>query len=148
MNAPTILLIEDSPEDAELIVAGLSRVVPGSQVTVISNGQDAVDFFRRCGTPAGHNPRELPAFVLLDLNLPQVSGLDILKEIRQQPATRLLPVTVLSASDRLDDVRAATGLGANSFIHKPVAGDELRNALIDIAHYWLDLNVPPPSARH
>lgn len=145
MNTPTILLIEDSPEDAGLIVDALTRAIPTAQVEVCADGAEALDFFRCKGTYAGRNPHELPAFVLLDLNLPQVGGIDVLRELRKRPATRLLPVTVLSASSRQEDVRTAAGLRANSYILKPTNGRQLGDTLSQLARYWLELNVPPPA---
>lgn len=146
MDTPTILLIEDSPEDAELMVDALARIVPHEQVGVCADGADAIDFFRCRGAHSDRNPAELPAFVLLDLGLPRIAGLDVLRVIRTDPTARLVPVTVLSASERHEDVRAAAELGANSYVRKPTDGKGLRDTLSTLALYWLQLNVPPPAS--
>lgn len=148
LDTPTILLIEDSAEDAELMVDALARVLPQGQVGVCTDGADALDFFHCRGAHASRNPAELPTFVLLDLELPRIGGLDVLRGIRTDPAARLVPVTIMSASARGEDVRTAAELGANSYVRKPTDGRELKETLSRIALYWLQLNVPPPiSAR-
>lgn len=145
LNTSTILLIEDSPEDASLIVAALARSVAQARVQICVDGAEALDFFRCCGVHAGRNAQELPAFVLLDLALPRVTGLDVLREIRGRPATRLLPVTVLSATGRPEDIRLAAELGANSYVRKPDDSAQLGDTLAQLARYWLELNIPPPT---
>ena len=145
MTTPTILLIEDPPEDARLTVEALASVVPHEQVGVCADGADALDFLHCRGAHANRNPVELPLFVLLNLQLPRVPGLDVLHDIRTHPCTRLLPVTVLSTSSRQEDVRRAAECGANSFVRKPADGLELRETLAKLARYWLELNVPPPA---
>lgn len=148
MDTPTIVLIDDSPDDAKLIVEALSRVVPQERIRVCVDGADALDYFQRRGAYAVCSPIELPALVLLDLHPSQPGGLHVLRDIRAHPLTRLLPVTILSTSDQQEDVRAAAQLGANSFVRKARDGKELRDTLSKLALYWLQLNVPPPlSAR-
>lgn len=144
MNTPTILLVEDQPEDARLIVDALARVLPREDIGICSDGIEALDFFRCRGKCAGRNPLELPVFVLLDLHLPGVAGLEVLREIRTDPTTRLLPVTVLSSSERLDDIREAARLGANSYIHKSADMRQMADNIAQLARYWLELNIPPP----
>lgn len=144
VNAPTVLLIEDNADDAQLIVDGLARIVPREQIKVCADGGAALDFFHCRGDYAGRAPEELPAFVLLDLNLPIVGGFDVLRAIRAQASSRLLPVTIISASNRTDDVRTAAQLGANSFVHKPLERGRLNDTLSQLARYWMELNIPPP----
>ncbi len=137
-------MIEDCADDAALIVDGLSRVVPRDRIGVCVDGVAALDFFGCRGDYANRAADELPMFVLLDLGLPLVGGLDVLRAIRAQANSRLLPVTVLSASDRPEDVRAAAMLGANSFVRKPAERQRLIDTLAQMARYWLELNIPPP----
>ncbi|MDD5249715.1 MAG: response regulator [Rhodocyclaceae bacterium] len=144
MSTLSILLIEDCAEDVALMVDALARVVPREQIGVCMDGAAAVDFFQCRGDYASREEADLPAFVLLDLGLPRVGGLDVLRAIRAQPSSRLLPVTVLSASDREADARAAAQLGANSFVRKPGNRRQLIDTLGQLARYWLELNVPPP----
>ncbi|OHC65875.1 MAG: two-component system response regulator [Rhodocyclales bacterium GWA2_65_20] len=145
MNPPTVLLIENSPATAKLIVDALARIVPPEAVRICADGAEALDFFRCRGAYLNRNALELPALVLLSLDLPRISGLDVLREIRADPATRLLPVTMLSASDRREDIRLAAGLGANSYVRKSADGRQMTGNIIELARYWLELNVPPPA---
>lgn len=142
MNGPTILLIEDNPGDAALIVGGLARVVPRDHVIVCPDGVAALDYLHARGEYAGREA--MPLFALLDLNLPRLGGFEVLRQIRAEAVTRLLPVTVLSGSDRAEDVRMAAQLGANSFVRKPADGGKMTEMLAQLARYWLDLNIPPP----
>lgn len=144
LSSPLILLIEDCADDAALIVDGLARVVPRDRIGVCVDGAAALDFFHCRGDHADRAADELPMFVLLDLGLPLVGGLDVLRAIRAQPSSRLLPVTVLSASDRPEDVRTAAMLGANSFVRKPAERQRLIDTVAQMARYWLELNIPPP----
>lgn len=144
MNAPTILLIEDNADDAALIVEGLARAIPRDHIEVCCDGNAALESLRRRSVHAGQDVPDLPMFALLDLGLPGLGGLQVLRAIRAEPAWRLLPVTVLSASDSVADVRAAAQLGANSFVRKPAEGRQLVDMLGQLARYWLELNIPPP----
>ncbi|HEX8989452.1 MAG TPA: response regulator [Rhodocyclaceae bacterium] len=144
MNVPTILVIEDNVDDAALIVEGLSRAIPRQHIEVCANGGMALDSLRNRAAQAAPDTPELPLFALLDLGLPGLDGLEVLRAIRAEPALRLLPVTVLSASDRVEDIRAAARLGANSFVRKPGEGQQLVETLGQLARYWLELNIPPP----
>ena len=145
MDTPTILLIEDSPADAGVIVDALAAVLPRERIGICVDGAAALDFFLCRGSYADRNPLELPLFVLLDLKLPRVQGLDVLREIRANPATRLLSVTVLSSSDNPADIRTAAQLGANSFVRKSGDWRQMADNLRQLARYWLELNIPPPS---
>lgn len=146
MDAPSILLIENSPDDAKLIVDALAGVVARDQIALCVDGADALDFFHCRGIYAQCIQTELPAFVLLNLDLPQVAGLDVLREIRSHPPTRLVPVTILSASATQADIRAAAQLGANSYVRKATDGRQMRETIATLALYWLQLNVPPPTS--
>lgn len=144
MDTPAILLIEDSPEDARVIVDALSGIIPREQIRLCQDGTEALDFLHCRGAHRNRNPLDTPRLLILDLTLPGVSGLDVLREIRAQPNTRLLPVTVLSASDSPQDIRVCAQLGANSFVRKLADVRQFKETLSQIALYWLQLNIPPP----
>lgn len=144
MSGPTILLIEDNPDDIALIVDGLARAVSREQIEVCRDGAAALDFVHCRGSYSDREAADLPVFALLDLDLPKIHGIEVLRTIRGDTSFRLLPITVLSASDRIEDVREAARLGANSFIRKPTNGQALMDMLAQLARYWMDLNIPPP----
>lgn len=148
MASTTVMLIEDASDDAELISQALADDIPRDQILVFSDGEAALDYLFCQGVHASRDPTDLPAFVLLDLKLPKVSGLEILRAIRANDITRLLPVTVLSASADAKDVREAALLGANSYVHKASDFNLQREDLARLARYWLELNIPPPTASH
>jgi two-component system response regulator len=147
VTPPSLLLVEDSTEDAALIVKGLAPAVAPEQIATCADGVAALDYLFCRGTEANRNPADLPRVVLLDLNLPRLPGLDVLREIRANERTRLLPVIVLSANSRPEDIRTAIRLGANSFVRKSGDFAEMSRAVELLARYWLDLNIPPPPER-
>lgn len=144
MSLPTLLLVEDSLEDAALITAALRRALPANPIEVCDSGEAALDFLHARGEYAHRPPHELPALILLDLNLPRMSGFDVLRELRKSPHTRLLPVIVLSASVEQVDIRRACELGANSYVRKSLDYVRLSENLDLLARYWLGLNIAPP----
>lgn len=144
MSAHVLLLAEDSPEDSQLILAALQPVVPAEQVMLCGDGVEALDYLFARNAWASRDAAELPRIVLLDLNLPKLSGLEVLRELRENPRTRLLPVVMVSASADQRDVRAASLLGANSYVRKPLDYTRLRDTIALLGGYWLDLNIPPP----
>lgn len=148
MNGAALLLVEDSPEDAKLIASALSRVVAADQVVHCPTGEDALDYLFARGRHAARVKEAMPRLVLLDLNLPRISGLEVLRQIRAAEATRLLPVIVLSASVEQRDVRAAVQRGANSYMRKSLDFVKLSESMALLARYWLELNIPPPSPNH
>lgn len=147
MSAHALLLAEDSPEDRELILAALQRVVPAESVALCSDGLEALDYLFARNAYGFRNPDEQPRLALIDLNLPKLNGLEVLRELRENPRTRLLPVVILSASAEQRDVRAAALLGANSYVRKPLDYGRLRDTVSLLGRYWLDLNIPPPSSH-
>lgn len=146
MASSTVMLIEDAADDAELISQALADDVPRDQILVFADGAAALDYLFCRGSHAKRDPAELPAFILLDLKLPRLSGFDILREIRGNDLTRLIPITVLSASADAEDVRTAATLGANSYVHKAADFQQQRGDIAKLARYWLDLNIPPPTS--
>ena len=144
MSAHSLLLIEDNPDDIELILGILAKLVPRNEIEICTDGVAALDYLFCRAAHVARNPLEQPRLVLLDLNLPRLSGFEVLREIRAGANTRLVPVVILSASAEQKDVRAASQFGANSYAKKPIQFSQLNSTLELLAHYWLDLNIPPP----
>jgi len=142
-GSPFILLVEDNPDDEELTRLALREHGMANEVVVVRDGAEALDFFARRGRHAGRDPSDLPQVVLLDLNLPKIDGLTVLRRIREDPRTSLLPVVVLTSSEDDDDIAGSYRSGANSFVRKPVDFDEFREAVHHLGMYWLLLNRLP-----
>lgn len=138
-----ILLVEDNPDDAELTLRVLRERKLANRVVWVRNGAEALDFVFRRGTYAGRRAQENPRLILLDLNLPKVSGIEVLAQIKSDPATRKLPVVVLSSSTRDKDVIDSYKLGVNSYVSKPVQFEEFARVVGELGMYWLLLNCPP-----
>lgn len=144
MSSHSLLLIEDNPDDIDLILGALTKVVSRDEIAVCNDGVLALDYLFCRAAHAQRNPLEQPRLVLLDLTVPRLSGFEVLREIRAGRDTRLLPVVVLSASAEQTDIHAAAKYGANSYAIKPMTLPQLSSTLELLAHYWLDLNIPPP----
>lgn len=139
-----ILLVEDNPDDVELTKLALERKGVSCDIVVARNGVEALDYLFARGRYSDRDASRLPVVVLLDLKLPKVSGLEVLKEIRAHPSTRLLPVVVLTSSLEERDIVQSYSLGANSYVRKPVDFDAFKEAASQLGVYWLLLNEPPP----
>jgi two-component system, response regulator len=137
LSEPVILLVEDSEDDIELTLRALRRNEIRSRVEVARDGAAALDYL---GSDA-----PLPAVVLLDLNLPKLSGLEVLERLRAHPRTRLLPVVILTSSRDEADLARGYALGANSYVRKPVDYDAFLEATRQLGRYWLQVNEAPPS---
>ncbi|HSC46743.1 MAG TPA: response regulator [Gammaproteobacteria bacterium] len=135
-----ILLVEDSPQDVELIMLALKEGKVVNHIDVVKDGPEALAYLTGRGDHAG---RDLPSVVLLDINLPKMSGLDVLKEIRANLRTRHVPVVMLTSSRQQEDMLRSYDLGANSFVRKPVEFDKLVDAMQQLRLYWLLLNELP-----
>jgi two-component system response regulator len=137
VSDPTILLVEDNPDDVELTLRALRRSDVRCQVAVAADGAAALDYL------LGPQETPLPAFVLLDLKLPKLSGHEVLERIRREPRTRLLPVVVLTSSRERADLERSYALGANSYVRKPVDFDAFMGAARKLGAYWLEVNEVP-----
>ncbi len=144
MNDKVILLVEDNPDDEALTLDALEANRVGNKVVVARNGVEALDYMFGEGAWAGRKVTELPAVVLLDLKLPKIDGLDVLRRIREDPRTRMTPVVILTSSNEDEDRLKGYTLGANSYVRKPVDFDEFVKAAGQLGLYWLLLNEAPP----
>ena len=138
-----ILLVEDNPSDLELTLRALKDHNLCNQIQVARDGEEALDFIFCRGKFSGKRADELPRLILLDLKLPLVDGLEVLRRVRADPRTHHVPVVVLTASTEERDVVDSYALGVNSYISKPVDFDQFREAMRVIGMYWLLLNRPP-----
>lgn len=137
-----ILLVEDNADDVELTRRAFERSNVVDEMPVASDGQEALDYLFVTGTHSGRDPAIMPQVVLLDLNLPKISGLEVLRRMRTDERTRRLPVVVLTTSDEERDVTSSYDLGANSYVLKPVDFAQFADVARQLGLYWLVLNVP------
>lgn len=145
LAARRILLVEDSPGDVELTRRALERSNISNELTVAEDGVDALKFFFGEDGDSGCAVEDLPVLVLLDLKLPRVDGLQVLRRLRAHEKTKLVPVVMLTSSSEETDIVASYGLGANSYVRKPVKFSEFAEAIRQLGLYWLILNQPPSS---
>jgi two-component system response regulator len=139
-----ILLVEDNPDDVALTLRALRKNNISNEVFVARNGAEALDFFDGTGVFAGRDLRIMPEVTLLDLNLPKINGLQVLRRMREDDRTRLLPVVILTTSIEEQDRLRGYDLGANSYVRKPVDFDQFMEAVRQLGLYWLILNQRPP----
>lgn len=144
MNSKSILLVEDNPSDIALTQRAFEKNRISNPLVVAEDGQAALDYLFATGAHAGRNPADLPALVLLDLKLPRVDGLGVLKALRAAPHTRRLPVVVLTSSTEEQDLAMSYDLGVNSYIRKPVSFEQFAGVVAQLGLYWLVLNESPP----
>jgi len=147
MNSKNILLVEDNPSDVKLTKRALEQNKITNKLIVAEDGAEALDYLFATGKYAGRDIRDLPSVVLLDLKLPKIDGLEVLKKIRANELTRLMPVVILTSSDQEADMIASYNLGANSYIRKPVDFKQFTEAVRTLGMYWLLLNEPPPPVK-
>jgi len=147
MESKTILLIEDNPDDETLTLRALKKNNIMNEVAVARDGVEALDYLFCRGAHAKRDPHRQPAITLLDLKLPKLDGLEVLKAVRAHPSTRLLPVVILTSSREEQDLVNGYRLGANSYIRKPVDFNQFMDAVRQLGLYWLVLNETPPSQR-
>lgn len=143
-----ILLVEDNPDDEALTLRAFSKNKIPNPVVVARDGVEALDYLAGKGVHAGRDMSVMPAVILLDLKLPRIDGLEVLRRIRADNRTSLLPVVVLTTSKETQDIHQAYRLGANSYIRKPVDFERFIQAISQLGIYWLTLNEPvsPPGS--
>ena len=144
MKDKMILVVEDNPNDEALTVRALKRHNLGKNLHIVRDGAEALDFLFCRGAYADRDPQEMPEVTLLDLKLPKVDGLEVLRQLRAVERTSLLPVVILTTSDEQQDMIAGYKNGANSYVRKPVDFNEFVEAVRNLGLYWLVLNEAPP----
>lgn len=147
MKNKNILLVEDNPDDEALTLRALNKNNIMNEVVVARDGAEALDYLLCRNAHAERDPESQPALVLLDLKLPKVDGLDVLREIRANPSTQLLRVVILTSSKEEQDLINGYRLGANSYIRKPVDFAQFMEAVRQLGLYWLVLNESPPPVK-
>ncbi len=139
-----ILLVEDNSDDVELTLRAFRKSNIANEMVVVQDGQEALDYLFAAGAHAGRDPMVMPHVVLLDLNLPRLSGLEVLRRMRADERTKRLPIVILTTSSEETDVIGGYDLGANSYVRKPVDFARFAEAALQLGLYWLVLNEPPP----
>lgn len=140
----TILLVEDNPDDEALAIRALKRNHISNEIMVAHDGVEALDYLFGTGVYAGRDISIKPTVVLLDLKLPRIDGIEVLRRLREDDRTKLLPVVVLTTSSEEQDMLNSYSLGCNSYIRKPVDFIEFTEAVRQLGMYWLLMNEPPP----
>ena len=146
-NNKKILLVEDNPDDVELTLRAFKKNNIMNEVIVKRDGAEALDFFFGKDGVAGKADNGLPAVILLDLKLPKIDGLEVLKKLRADERTKLIPVVILTSSKEQGDVVNGYKLGCNSYIRKPVDFNQFADAVRQLGLYWLILNEVPPKNK-
>ena len=144
MSRKVILLVEDNPDDVDLTLRAFKKNNISNEIVVARDGVQAIEYLSSTGMYSGNTAEDLPQLVLLDLHLPKVSGLEVLRAIRADPRIKLMPVVVLTSSSEEPDIISSYQLGANSYIRKPVDFNQFLEAARQLGLYWLVLNQPPP----
>jgi two-component system, response regulator len=146
MRDKVILLVEDNPDDELLTLRALRKNNVLNEVVVARDGVEALDYLFGTGGYSGRDTAVMPQLILLDLKLPKIDGLEVLRRLRADERTRLLPVVILTSSREEQDMLDGYGLGANSYVRKPVNFEQFVQAIEQLKLYWLILNEAPPAA--
>jgi two-component system response regulator len=144
MKERNILLVEDNPDDIKLTLRAFSHCGMANPVEVIQDGAEALDYLFATGAHGDRNPADLPAVVILDLNLPKIAGLDVLARLRADQRTRSVPVVILTSSKEDQHIIASYDLGPTGYMRKPIDPDEFIKAVHQLGLYWLLTNEVPP----
>jgi two-component system response regulator len=139
-----ILLVEDNPTDEKLTLRAFKKSGVDNEITVVRDGAEALDYLFATGPYAGRDVLDLPTVILLDLKLPRIDGLEVLRRIREDPRTKLQPVVILTASKEDEDVTRGYALGANAYVRKPVDFGDFTRATQAVGLFWLLTNHSPP----
>lgn len=142
-NHVEILLVEDNPTDAELTIRSLRKHNLANQLLWVKDGVEALDYLFATGAYAQRNTSHRPRLILLDLKMPKVDGLEVIRRVRSDERTKLIPIVVLTSSKDEPDISESYRLGANAFVTKPVAFDQFVAAIANLGLFWLLLNQPP-----
>ncbi len=145
MKPKVILLVEDNPRDEALTLRALSKCNLINEVVVARDGVEALDYLFGTGTYEGRDPEDLPQMVMLDLKMPKIDGLQVLRRIREEKLTKRLPVVIFTSSAEEDDVISSYDLGANSYVRKPVDSDQFLEATRQVGLFWMLTNLNAPS---
>jgi CheY-like chemotaxis protein len=145
MTDKVILLVEDNPDEELLALRALRKNDVTGEVVVARDGVEALDYLFGTGAYAGRDTSVMPQLILLDLKLPKIDGLEVLRRLRADERSRLLPVVILTSSREQQDMLKGYGLGANSYVRKPVNFEQFVSAVQQLKLYWLILNESPPS---
>ena len=143
LNAVEILLVEDNSRDADLTIRALKKKNLANHLFHVEDGADALDFMFGRGQYIERRPNQLPKVILLDLKLPKVDGLEVLRALRADARTRTVPIVIVTSSNQDPDIQAAYGLGANSYVVKPVDFENFSEAMTTLGFFWLLVNAPP-----
>jgi two-component system response regulator len=143
LNEVEILLVEDNPNDAELATRALTRNNIANRLLHVRDGEEALEYIFGTGRYVDHNPAIYPKVVLLDLKLPKIDGLEVLRRIRANEITKMMPVVVLTSSQEESDRIGSYQIGANSFVVKPMEFEDFSRAIVELGMYWLLINRPP-----
>ncbi len=144
MDQTTILLIEDNPDDVELTLHAFQKNNMANEVVVAGDGAEGLDYLFGTGKYAGRDADMPPALILLDLQLPKIGGMEVLRKVREDERTKRIPVVIMTTSDEEEDIVNGYNGGANSYLRKPVDFAEFMNAVKQLEVYWMVLNTPPP----
>ena len=145
MHDRVIVLVEDNANDEELTLRAFRKSKIGNRVVVLRDGAEALDYFFQRGAHASRSDDEIAQLVLLDLKLPKISGLDVLRALRADERTRLIPIVILTSSAEDQDLVSGYGLGANSYVRKPVDFTQFVEAVRQLGLYWLVINLAAPA---
>jgi two-component system response regulator len=144
-----ILLVEDNADDEALTLRALRKQNIPNEVVVVRDGAEALDYLFCTGAQAQRDPKDLPRLMLLDLNLPKIGGLEVLRRVRADPRTQLVPIVIFTSSIEQRDLAVGYGNGANSYVCKPIDSARFENVLSDLGRYWLTINERPEGpAQH
>jgi CheY-like chemotaxis protein len=147
MKEKIILLVEDNPDDITLTLRALKKNSILNEVVVAKDGVEALDYLFGTGIYAGRDTSVMPVVTLLDLKLPKIDGFEVLKRVRSNERTKLIPIVILTSSKEDDDLINGYSLGANSYIRKPVDYEQFTEAIRELGLYWILINEPPPVVK-